>query len=430
MKSVCLGYLVALLAFPATAANWPNWRGPDNDGISPEKNLPVQWNENKNIRWRVALPDRGNSTPVVWGQRVFITQAIEKENRRTVMCFDRTNGKMFWQSGVTYDEKDKTHETNPHCSASPVTDGERVVATFASAGVVCYDFNGKELWKRDLGKQSHDWGYAASPIIQGNLCIINHGPGEKTALVALDKKTGKTVWQVDIPEMNPTERTDGFAGKGRGYIGSWSTPIVVKAGGREELIISLPGQLRAFAPATGKDLWSCDGLNPLIYTSPVYGDGAVVTMGGFFGSSMAVKPGGQGDVTKTARLWYEPRTKKNLLGSCVISGGYIYFVNMDGFAECLELASGKSVWNERLNGTGPDSESWSSMVLSGDKLYHMNHSGDTFVLRASPQFEMIATNPLGELSNSSVAIANSEIFLRTHKSLWCVSEVKNTASAE
>jgi len=121
-----LGCLVALLAFPATAANWPNWRGPDNDGISPEKNLPVQWNENKNIRWRVALPDRGNSTPVVWGQRVFITQTIEKENRRTVMCFDRANGKMLWQSGVTYDEKDKTHETNPHCSASPVTDGERV----------------------------------------------------------------------------------------------------------------------------------------------------------------------------------------------------------------------------------------------------------------------------------------------------------------
>ena len=113
-----LGFLVALLAIPSTAANWPNWRGPDNNGISSEKNLPVQWNENKNIRWRVPLPDRGNSTPIVWGQRVFITQAVEKENRRTVMCFDRANGKLLWQAGVIYTDKDKTHETNPHCSAS------------------------------------------------------------------------------------------------------------------------------------------------------------------------------------------------------------------------------------------------------------------------------------------------------------------------
>src|SRR5262245_30958171 len=282
--------MILLLAVGAQAGNWPAWHGPSGSGVTTETNLPVRWSATENIRWKVPLPDRGNSSPIVWRNRVFITQAIEKENRLAVLCLNRANGRVLWQSKITYSEKDPTHEANPYGSASPVTDGERLIAWFGSAGVYCYDLNGRELWRRDLGKQSHQWGYASSPIIYGNLCVVYHGPGEKSALVALDKKNGQTIWQVDVPEMKPTERTDGFAGKGPGIIGAWSTAIVVKANDREELIASFPGRLRAFAPATGKELWSCDGLNPLVYTSPVYGEGLVVTMGGFFGSSMAVKP--------------------------------------------------------------------------------------------------------------------------------------------
>ena len=140
-------------AATALGANWPAWRGPEANGVTSEPQLPSEWSDSKNIRWKTPLPDRGNSTPIVWGNRVFITQSIDAENRRTVMSFDRANGKLLWQAGLTYKEDDKTHEANPLCSASPVTDGERVIAYFGSAGVYCYDFAGKELWRRELGKQ-------------------------------------------------------------------------------------------------------------------------------------------------------------------------------------------------------------------------------------------------------------------------------------
>jgi len=353
---------------------------------------------------------------------VFVAQAIEKANRRALMCFDRAQGKLLWQTGVTHKEPEETHEDNPYCSASPVTDGERVIVWHGSAGVWCYDLSGKELWHRDLGPQKHDWGYAASPVLHNDLCFVHFGPGERTFLIALNKKTGETIWKVDLPPMQPPQRTDGFAGRRDGYIGSWSTPILVKANHRAELVLSVPEKVRAFDPQTGKALWECAGLNPLIYTSPIYGDGVVVAMGGFLGTTIAVKPGGDGDVTATRRLWQTARTK-NRLGSGVIANGHVFILNTEGIAECLELGTGKRVWEERLRGQGAKAESWSSMVLAGDKLYIVNQSSETSVLRASPTFELIAVNPIeGELTNSSMAVSNGEIFIRTHKNLWCISE--------
>lgn len=390
--------------------------------------MPIRWSATENIRWKVALPERGNSTPIVWGDRVFLTQALEKEGRRTVMCFDRANGKQLWQSGVTYREKEETHATNPYCSASPVTDGERVIAWFGSAGVVCYDFAGKELWRRDLGKQNHEWGYAASPVLYENLCLLNFGPGERSFLIALDKRTGDTVWHVGVPSLHSKARTDGFAGKDNGYVGSWSTPIVAKTNGRDELIVSVPERVLAFDPRTGKERWFCTGLNPLIYTSPIHGEGVIVAMGGFLGTTIAVKPGGEGDVTATHRLWQTPRTRSRL-GSGVVYEGHVYILNTEGIAECIELKSSKTIWEERLKGRGAKSESWSSMVLAGDKIYIPNQSGETYVLRASPKFELLGVNPLnGELTNASLAVSNGELFIRTHASLWRIAEMKPTPS--
>src|SRR5687767_1706413 len=177
--------LVFLLPLSLPAANWPGWRGENGLGISPETTLPLKWSATENVLWKTPLPERGNSTPVVWKDKVFITQAVGE--RRTVMCFDRKSGKVLWQSGTSYGEKEETHETNPYCSASPVTDGERVIAWFGSAGVFCYDFNGKELWRKDLGKQSHTWGFASSPLIDGDLCVLYFGPGKGAALIGLDK---------------------------------------------------------------------------------------------------------------------------------------------------------------------------------------------------------------------------------------------------
>src|SRR5437879_3973267 len=155
-----LPFLAALtFSVSAFGGNWPQWRGPEGTGVCAEKNLPLHWATNENVRWRVELPERGNSTPIVWGRRVFVTQGIENENRRTLMCFDRANGKLLWQSGATWAAKETTHETNPLCSASPVTDGKRLIVSFASSGLYCYDRNGRDLWHRVLGKQADVGGY-------------------------------------------------------------------------------------------------------------------------------------------------------------------------------------------------------------------------------------------------------------------------------
>lgn len=344
---------------------------------------------------------------------------MEKENRRTLVCLDRSNGKQLWQSGVVYPEKEMSHDTNPQCSASPVTDGERVIVSFGSAGLYCYGFDGKEMWHRDLGKQAHIWGNASSPMLHGQLCILNFGPGERTFLIAVNKKTGDTVWQKDEPGGDSGEKKPG-QDKAE-WIGSWSTPIVINVDGHEELIMSLPRRVVAFSPGTGQELWTCRGLNPLVYTSPLYADGIVVAMGGFGGSALAVRAGGHGDVTESHRLWQIPKTKQRI-GSGVIHEGHIYILNDPGVAECFELKTGKLVWEERLKGRGAKSDSWASMVLSEDRLYVVNQSGDAFVLKASPKFEVLAANPLGETTISSPAVSGGDIFIRTYKSLWCIGE--------
>src|SRR5262249_29591427 len=205
------------------------------------------------------------------------------------------------------------------------------------------------------------------------------------------------------------------------WIGSWSTPIVIRANGREELVLTWPKRVVGFVPKTGQELWTCAGINPLVYTSPLYeaNKEIIVAMGGFSGMALAVKAGGTGDVTATRRLWQHPKTKQRI-GSGVIHDGHIYILNDPGVAECWELESGKLVWEERLTGAGKDNSSWSSMVLSEGKLYVVNHSGDTFVLKASAKFELLATNSLGEHTNASVAMSNGEIFLRTDQHLWCI----------
>jgi outer membrane protein assembly factor BamB len=346
-----------VLAVPAGADNWPQFRGPTGQGQTKDTNLPLKWSDTENVKWKIKLPDEGNSTPVIWGNKVFITQASDKvwppkppsggpavAKKRSLMCLDRANGKTLWEKTVTYEEQEVTHGTNPFCSASPATDGERVVVSHGTPGLFCYDLDGKELWKRtDLGKQEHIWGNASSPVIIGDLVFFVVGPGENTALYAFDKKTGTEVWKVTEP--------GGKAGfpKGEAWIGSWSTPIVVKVGDREELIMSWPGVVRAYDPKKGTELWSCQGLakdkgtDRLVYTSPVATDQVVVAAAGFGGPALAVKPGGKGDVTETHRLWRHANAPQRI-GSGVIIGDHFYLVNEPGTFICMEWRTGKTLF--------------------------------------------------------------------------------------
>lgn len=417
---IAVSALAALLA-NASANNWPTWRADvTGGGESPEKGLLTTWGKDSNVKWRVDLPDRGNSTPVIWGDKIFITQVVEDDNFRSVMCFGRTNGKLLWQKGVKYSEPERSHRTNPYCSASPVTDGKRVIATFASAGVFCYDMDGKLLWKRDLGRQDHVWGNASSPVLHHDLCILYHGPGEGSYMIAMDKFTGKTVWKFDEPKWKVGKRTDGFKGnEDKGIVGSFSTPIIVKTDGRDELIMSFPMEVRAFNPETGSELWRCGGLNPLVYNSPVYHDGVVVAMGGYYGNSIAVKVGGSGDVTKTHRLWHKVRHNGGI-GSGVAKDGHLYYQSSSGVGYCLNMRTGEELWEERLRGKSRRTGAWGSPIISGDDIYYLNQGGDTIVYKASTKFKQVAANSTGEQTNSSIVVADGDLFIRTHKGLWCI----------
>ncbi len=409
----------------ASGGNWPGFRN-DGSGIASEKTAPLKWSTRENVRWRAPLPDKGNASPIVWDNKVFLTQIAGE--KRAVMCFDRANGKVLWQQGVSYPGQDATHADNPLCAATPVTDGTRVIAWFGSAGVVAYDMNGKKLWARDLGKQEHQWGYGSSPILHGEWCILYFGPGPRSFLTALDKKTGQTIWQVNVPEKQPAERFDGFAGQSNGVMGSWSTPLLLKTPQREEVVMTFANEMRSFDPKTGLELWKTDGLNPLLYTSPLAGEGYVVGLGGYFGGSVAVKMGGSGDLSRQ-KVWSVKREKRHLLSSGVIKGQHIFISHTIGMAECRELSTGKQLWEERLPATGANGETWGSMILVGENLYVVNKSGDTFVLRATPEkFELLATNPLRDHCNTTPALSNGELFIRTDQALWCISE-KNSARA-
>ncbi len=411
-----LSLLVTLCApLSAVADNWPMWRGVNGDGTCSESDLPEKWSQTENVVWKVKLPDRGNSTPVVWGDKLFLTQAIEKEGKRLLLCFDKKAGKQLWDVGTIYKEPELTHGTNPYCSASPATDGERVVVFFASAGVFCYDMNGKELWKRtDLGKQHHIWGNGTSPVIAGDRVFLNFGPGENTVLYAFDKKTGKTIWQHKEP--------GGASGEGgnKQWLGSWSDPLLRKTGSRYELLMSYPGRACAFDPLSGKELWTCGGLTKLVYNSPLYADGLMIAMCGYGGAAMAIKTGGSGDVTEKNRVWHLPRVQQRI-GSGVIRDGHHYILTDGGIVECRDIKTGEMVFNERVKGPGPTGQNWSSLVLSADgKCYAANQGGDCFVFKAEPKFELLATNTMGEKIIGSIAVSDGHLFIRSYQNLWCI----------
>lgn len=404
--------LLSALCSPlsAFADNWPMWRGAAGDGTTTESNLPEKWSQTENVVWKVALPERGNSTPVVWGDKVFVTQAIEKEGKRLLLCFDKKTGKQLWDAGTIYKKPELTHATNPYCSASPATDGERVIVFFASAGVFCYDMNGKELWKRtDLGEQRHIWGNGTSPVLAGDRVFLNFGPGENTVMYCFDKKTGKTLWQHKEPGGASGEGAD------KKWLGSWSDPLLRKVGARYELLMSYPDRACAFDPMSGKELWTSNGLTKLVYNSPLYADGVMYAMCGYGGAALAVKAGGSGDVTDTNRVWLLPKVSQRI-GSGVIHEGHHYILSDGGIAECRDLKTGAMVFQERLKGNN-----WSSLVLSADgKCYAANQIGDCFVFKASPNFELLATNSLGEKIIGSIAVSDGQLFIRGHKHLWCI----------
>ena len=415
--------------------DWSQWRGSDGSGKTASVASVKQWGTSQNLKWRVALPEAGNSTPIVWQDKILMTQPLSDDKQRAMLCLDRETGRELWRRGVNYSEAEATHKTNPYCSASPVTDGERVIAWFGSAGLVCWDLDGNEVWKRNLGKLEHMWGYGTSPVLYGDLCILSFGPGNQEFIIAVDKQTGETVWQVDALGDSDERKLSGPENDGNAnefqsdkersvrLRGSWTTPIVVQTGGHDELVVALPRRLSGFDPSTGKLLWTCGGGAPLAYASVVEHDGVIVVLGGYNGASMAVRAGGRGDVTETHRLWHLSRDN-GWLGTGIAHQGDVYICDMGGVLHCLAVETGEVRWKKRVQGGG----TWSSMTQTADGLmYLLTKTGVTTVFRPSAEgFEAVAENSVGEASNASVVVAGGEILIRTDQSLWCFDDTSQS----
>lgn len=468
-----LGFTLCAFIFPilvpdtkAEELNWPAFRGQNGNGAVTHAQIPLTWGERQNVAWRVELPDRGNASPVVWGNRVFVAQAVEEQNRRTLMCFDAENGKLLWQSGITFEEVEPTNTQNPYCSASPATDGEHVVAYFGSAGLYCYDFNGNELWHQDFGSVDSWHGSGSSPIIHDGICYLNFGPGTEAALYACNIRTGDVIWKKEPAKQEgfrfggprgprgprpggpgggfrPRQRTDDsngdsepstpftnagrsgdFSGRG-GFNGSWSTPVIARVDGAEELILVESTRVAGYEPKTGEELWTFGGLPPQVFATPAIGDGVIVAMGHAIpaGTQMvAIKLGGKGDVSESHKLW-EKTLRKDCIASGVVHKGNVFLIQEMGIGLCLDATNGEKKWEKRLSGKGGNGGVWASTVRVDDLLLVCNLSGDTFVIDASPDFHVQQSNFIGkETMCASPVVTSDKLFLRTYDALWCITK--------
>jgi outer membrane protein assembly factor BamB len=325
------------------------------------------------------------------------------------MCFHRADGQLAWQQHVDVVEEEPTHETNPYCSASPVTDGQVVIAWHDGAGVYAYDLDGEPLWHFNPNVPQHVWGGGSSPLLVEDLVVLNCGATTRPFVVAVNKTTGEQVWRYDAVASYSHNPTD--------FWGSWSSPVVLGGSGSQRIAVHLPQRLETLDLRSGQRLWTVSGPGPLAYATPLFNDDLIVAMSGYHGPALAVRLGGQGDVTATHRLWVDTAKNPQRVGTGVLVNQHIYILNEPGIAWCLEADTGEILWKQRL-GSG---QSWSSAVHAEGRLYLGNTGGSTFVLEPNPdKCQVLAENHLNEPTRASPALSNGQIFLRTYQHLYCL----------
>jgi outer membrane protein assembly factor BamB len=409
LRTTASAVIFALLVVSLSAeSNWPRWRGPEGTGHSAEKDLPVKWDA-KSVIWKVPLKGSGQSSPIVWGDRIFLTSALDNGRQRLVFCLDRKDGKLLWEEAPWKGEPEKSHAMNGHASASCTTDGEVVVAFFGKGGLHGYTVDGKHLWSRDLGPFSGPWGTAASPIFVGDLVIQNCDAENEAYLLAVEKKTGKTVWKTprDVPER-----------------GGWSTPVLVQAGSKQELVLNGAKVVSGYDPTSGKVLWTCKTFNGRGEPTATPGNGLIYMINGLAGDIYAVKPGGSGDVTRTHLTWHTPRKGARDQPSPIVIGNYVLVVDMKGTGTCYAGDTGKELWKDRI-GTGNFT---SSPIAANGLAYIQSDEGETIVVRPGPKLEVVSRNTVGrtadELFRASLTPCDGQMFIRSDRMLYCVGQRK------
>jgi outer membrane protein assembly factor BamB len=401
-QSGWLAAVVLLVPAAAGAGEWPGWRGPRGDGTTGETNLPLRWGPKENVYWKVPIPGRGHSSPIVWGDRIFVTTCVEKDLQRMLLCLSRTDGKVLWHRVVLTSKLERKHNLNSFASSTPVTDGRHVWVSFLEdhdVEVACYDFQGNQVWVRSPSKFYSVHGFCSSPILYKDLVILNCDQDAKACIVALEKATGRERWRADRP--NRTR--------------SYCAPIIIDAAGKKQLVLSGSKCVASYDPDTGKQHWIIDGPTEQFVASLVYQDGILFLTAGFPEFHvLAIRPDGKGNVTRTHVLWHHTKGAA-YVPSPIAHGHFFFLVSDKGIASCFETKTGKRPWMEHLG-----KHHSASPVAAGDFLYFPDDTGTTWVLKAGPRFEVVSKNALNEECYASPAVSRGQIFIRTLHHLYCI----------
>lgn len=418
LKALLAAFALLAAGFSLSAENWPQWRGPAQDGVSHETNLPVKWSTTENISWKLEMPSRTGATPIIWGDLIFLN--VADGDALELWCVHRTGPRILWKRsmGGGNHMMRKQNMSSP----SPVTDGKHVWVMTGTGILKCFDFQGNEVWTRDIqkdyGQFGLNWGYASSPLLYEDSLFVQVLHGMKTKdpsyILRINKSTGKTSWRVERPTKAIRESPD-----------SYTTPaIATTAKGAKELIISGGDAVTGHDPATGRELWRAVGFNlenrqdyRVIASPTVYGD--LVFTPTRIKPLQVYRAGGEGDVTETRRVWKFDNGPD--VPTPVVDGKIFYTINDRGIMWALNMETGAEIYGaQRLK---PGTYSASPMLADG-KIYITSEDGITTVIKAGPKFEILAENNIDEYTLSSVAVSEGQIFLRGDKHLYCIGERK------
>jgi outer membrane protein assembly factor BamB len=431
--------LLALLSFAVNAPSgfekyWPQWRGPSASGVAEHANPPLEWSEEKNIRWKIEIPGRGYSSPIVWGEHLFVTTAIPTGKgapsspsgsegssrpgiaatevlRFALLAISRRDGTVTWQrNAIEALPHEGTHPDGSWASNSPVTDGEHIIASFGSRGLYCYDLQGKLIWQKDLGDMTTRLGFGegSSPALHGNVLVVNWDHEGQSFIVALDKRTGNELWRVDRDEST-----------------SWSTPLVVTHNSKPQVIVSATNRVRSYDLADGKIIWECGGMTRNAIPSPVTADGVVYVTSGFRGSALlAIRlDGAKGDISNSPAVVWKYEQDTPYVPSPLLYDGKLYFLKVNtGILSCFNAKTGEPFYARQRLESVPNV--YSSPVGAAGRVYLVGREGTTLVIKNGTSFEVLATNKLDDGIDASPALVDHELYLRGRKFLYCIAESK------
>jgi len=414
-------------------AHWPQFRGPRATGVAPLADPPIMWSESKNVKWKVALPGKGHSSPVVWGDTIFVSTAVATDKKAEgasggtpgghrrgppsaqtdrvhsfeILAVSRKDGSILWQKTAREEHpKERTHPDGSWASNSPVTDGKHVFAYFGSRGLHCFDMSGERKWEKQLGTMNKrmSFGEGSSPALHGSRIVVVQDHEGPSFIVCLDKNTGKEFWRHDRAERS-----------------SWSSPLIVKAGGRTQVIVSATQRIRSYDLETGEVIWECAGMTQNVIPMPVYGKGLVFCMSGFRGNSLVAVDlsKARGNVTATETVAWKTKKNTPYTPSPLLLDGLLYYLKLNNaILSCREAKTGQEHYGgERFRDMGTV---YASPVGAKDRFYVVGKKGKTLVFSHGPVCMVLAENQLDEVFTATPALVGNEIILRGEKTLYCI----------